>query len=210
MSAGPTCGVACRTSAIAAEHRASAKGMSGLVTRCCRWPARRLSAEQRRMDASELVDSICRWKRLLQDVPDMRLDLKLDDVKPRLFPGFENWLLHRIRGPLVSACLVPTSGMLHSTAPNPGSCHHSAPAHTLTVSPPSAQLVATHSTGVEQCSGSMLWCQARELMSLRLGITCDGFAGHQLRVCEALAACTRLTELKVLGFKSRFVQATDT
>ena len=47
--------------------------------------------------------SLCRWKRLLQDVPDMRLDLKLDDVKPRLFPGFENWLLHRIRGPLVSA-----------------------------------------------------------------------------------------------------------
>jgi hypothetical protein len=40
--------------------------------------------------------------------------------------------------------------------------------------------------------------QARELMSLRLGITCDGFAAHQLRVCEALAACTRLTELKVL------------
>ena len=47
--------------------------------------------------------SLCRWKRLLQDVPDMRLDLRLDDVKPRLFPGFENWLLHRIRGPLVSA-----------------------------------------------------------------------------------------------------------
>jgi hypothetical protein len=48
-------------------------------------------------------------------------------------------------------------------------------------------------------SGCLLRWQARELMSLRLGITCDGFAGHQLRVCEALAACTRLTELKVPG-----------
>ena len=41
-------------------------------------------------------------------------------------------------------------------------------------------------------------------MSLRLGITCDGFAGHQLRVCEALAACTRLTELKVPVFSRGF------
>ena len=59
--------------------------------------------------------------------------------------------------------------------------------------------MATHSPGVDQYSGSVACYQARELMSLRLGITCDGFAGHQLRVCEALAACTRLTELKVLG-----------
>lgn len=39
--------------------------------------------------------------------------------------------------------------------------------------------------------------QARELTSLRLGITCDGFSAHQLRVCEALGTCSRLTELKV-------------
>lgn len=42
-----------------------------------------------------------RWKQLLHDVPDTTLDLKLDDVKARLFPGFECWLLRRLRGPLV-------------------------------------------------------------------------------------------------------------
>ena len=59
---------------------------------------------------------MCRWNQLLNDVPDCRLELRLDAVGPHLFPGFESWLLRRLHGPLVRICQAALSMTLTSSS----------------------------------------------------------------------------------------------